>query len=135
MEKKKLPSEKRCTKCGEMKPLDQFFRDKKGKYGRKSVCKACVADYKKEYSKRNASKRSKKSRPEARKLHKAVSEGRQEACSECGSSLGWFNEEEQVGFVKEHFISSKEGALCMLCFAKLYSKKGFINQQNERKVR
>ena len=30
-----------CTKCGEEKPLEEFYTDKHGKYGRKSVCKEC----------------------------------------------------------------------------------------------
>jgi hypothetical protein len=30
-----------CTHCGEVKPLDEFHRESKGKYGRNSVCKKC----------------------------------------------------------------------------------------------
>ena len=30
-----------CTKCEEEKPLEEFYTDKHGKYGRKSVCKEC----------------------------------------------------------------------------------------------
>lgn len=33
---------KRCTKCGAVKPLDEFFPEKKGKYGVRGSCKACV---------------------------------------------------------------------------------------------
>lgn len=36
-------SEKACTKCGETKPLTEFFRQKRGKFGRRSMCKACVS--------------------------------------------------------------------------------------------
>lgn len=36
-----IPSEKRCTKCGEVKPLDAFGREKRGKYGRRGECKTC----------------------------------------------------------------------------------------------
>lgn len=30
-----------CTKCGEEKPLEEFSRNKQGKYGRRAFCKAC----------------------------------------------------------------------------------------------
>ena len=32
---------KRCTKCGETKPLDAFNRDASKKYGRRSRCREC----------------------------------------------------------------------------------------------
>lgn len=35
--------ERACTKCGLTKPLDQFSRAPRGKYGRKASCKACDA--------------------------------------------------------------------------------------------
>lgn len=47
------PDVKRCSKCGEVKPLVDFSRSK----GRpKSECKACFAKYHREYYKRNAEK-------------------------------------------------------------------------------
>lgn len=36
---------KTCSKCGEAKPLDEFNKDKKGKYGRQVYCRSCVAEY------------------------------------------------------------------------------------------
>ena len=30
-----------CTKCGEEKPLEEFSRNKQGKYGRRAFCKEC----------------------------------------------------------------------------------------------
>lgn len=36
---------KRCSKCGETKPLDQFSRDKRTKDGRRSNCKGCQRAY------------------------------------------------------------------------------------------
>lgn len=32
---------KRCSKCGEVKPLDEFFRNRKARDGRHSSCKVC----------------------------------------------------------------------------------------------
>lgn len=34
---------KTCNKCGESKSLDLFPPDKKGKHGRKGICRACKA--------------------------------------------------------------------------------------------
>lgn len=38
--------EKTCTKCSITKPIDQFYRQKRGLYGRKSTCKDCCRLYK-----------------------------------------------------------------------------------------
>ncbi len=36
-----MTNTKRCTKCGETKPLDAFHRDASKKYGRHSRCREC----------------------------------------------------------------------------------------------
>ena len=33
--------QKQCTKCGVVKPLDEFYKNVKGKYGANSYCKLC----------------------------------------------------------------------------------------------
>ena len=38
-------TERRCTKCGMVKPLAEFDKGKKGLYGRQSVCKTCKHEY------------------------------------------------------------------------------------------
>ena len=40
--------QKRCTKCGEEKPLEMFSKNKKGKYGGSSRCKECDKEYRQE---------------------------------------------------------------------------------------
>jgi hypothetical protein len=35
------PAYKRCTTCGERKPLTEFHRQRWGRYGRRSTCKVC----------------------------------------------------------------------------------------------
>lgn len=35
-----------CTKCGEIKALDEFSPHKRGKYGRQPQCRECVKEYK-----------------------------------------------------------------------------------------
>lgn len=37
-----LPTEKPCSKCRQVKPLEQFSRQALGKYGRTASCKECV---------------------------------------------------------------------------------------------
>jgi hypothetical protein len=39
-----------CTKCNTEKLLDNFFKDKNGKYGVKSKCKKCVNEYMNTYN-------------------------------------------------------------------------------------
>ncbi|MGP5376393.1 HNH endonuclease [Brachybacterium alimentarium] len=37
-----MSTTKRCTRCREAKPLEEYSRDKLGRYGRKSRCKPCA---------------------------------------------------------------------------------------------
>jgi chemotaxis protein histidine kinase CheA len=41
----KITMEKKCTKCGEVKSLDEFHYSKKGKHRKKSMCKDCCKKY------------------------------------------------------------------------------------------
>lgn len=62
---------KKCSKCGEVKSLDEFFNDKRAKKGKRSWCKKCeikqnkeweknnkewIADYRKKYQQKNKEK-------------------------------------------------------------------------------
>lgn len=40
-----IPSHRCCTKCGQEKPMADFGNAKKGRYGKKSKCKACEKEY------------------------------------------------------------------------------------------
>ena len=48
---------KTCTKCGVVKPLDDFHRDKRRPDGRRPDCKECVREYKRCYHEENRDKR------------------------------------------------------------------------------
>lgn len=37
------PVSKRCSRCGEVKPLDDFHRRRSSRDGRQPYCKACIA--------------------------------------------------------------------------------------------
>lgn len=39
------PKSRSCAKCGVEKPLEEFHRQKDGKFGRRSLCKVCTAKY------------------------------------------------------------------------------------------
>lgn len=61
------PTHKRCTKCGEVKPLAEFHRAAWGRYGHTSQCKACKRDYRQANLKagREAVRRYREKNPEA----------------------------------------------------------------------
>jgi 5-methylcytosine-specific restriction endonuclease McrA len=44
---------KQCTRCNEVKNIDQFHKSKTGKYGLSSYCKECSNKYQKEYYNNN----------------------------------------------------------------------------------
>ena len=43
--------EKRCIKCGEIKPLSSFYKDKGKKDGYMNICKSCASEYSERYYK------------------------------------------------------------------------------------
>ena len=53
---------KTCTKCGVVKPLDDFHRDKRSPDGRRSDCKECVREYKRRYLEENRDKERERNR-------------------------------------------------------------------------
>ena len=48
--------EKKCSKCGKVKPLDEFSKQKRGKFGVRAHCKSCMAEYQKQYQEANREK-------------------------------------------------------------------------------
>jgi len=52
-----LVATKRCTKCGEEKPLDEFSRDRRASTGRLSACKQCQSQYNAAYHAANAERK------------------------------------------------------------------------------
>jgi hypothetical protein len=40
-----MPDTKKCSKCGEIKPVGDFHRSKQDSQGRQSRCKACCKEY------------------------------------------------------------------------------------------
>ena len=65
---------KECTKCGEIKPLYSFHKDKSGAFGLRYFCIKCVSDYQKG-EKRQAAERMRrwrKSNPEKNRAQSAL---------------------------------------------------------------
>ncbi len=79
-------SKKRCTKCGLVKPLEEFVKDVRNKDGRGSRCKDCEAERQRLYFKKNPglsrehSRKRREAHPECdREWRKAHPEKRREA--------------------------------------------------------
>jgi DNA repair exonuclease SbcCD ATPase subunit len=49
-----LPKSRVCTKCGEEKLLEEFYKNKSGTYGRQSYCKLCNKQYRQENKEKKA---------------------------------------------------------------------------------
>ena len=49
-------TEKRCSKCGELKPISEFFKDNDRPCGYRAACKKCKSDQKKQYRELNRDK-------------------------------------------------------------------------------
>lgn len=47
---------KTCTRCGETKPLDDFYAEKNGKFGKRSRCKTCYKAASVEWARKNPDK-------------------------------------------------------------------------------
>ena len=56
------PTEKECKKCGEVKPLTEFYNQKSTKDGKRTQCKSCIDEYTNTYNKKNRKKLNEKAR-------------------------------------------------------------------------
>jgi formate dehydrogenase maturation protein FdhE len=50
-------TEKKCTKCGRIKPIAEFYKRKRNKDGARSACNTCCALYGKAWRKKNSEKK------------------------------------------------------------------------------
>lgn len=69
---------RRCTKCAVVKPLLEFSKAPRGKYGHKSSCKACDA------IRASANKESRRLPPGERERRLHARRGDTKQCSQCG---------------------------------------------------
>ena len=59
--------EKKCRECGETKPLEEYHKQKTGKYGRRARCKLCVNACQKAYNQSEARKAKRKAYDQSEK--------------------------------------------------------------------
>ena len=81
---------KPCSRCKSIKPLEDFYADKKRKDGRQSYCKECAKDHFKKWSDKKPETRlrhaewKRSRRDESRKKYLAYMDGK--LCVDCGIS-------------------------------------------------
>lgn len=136
-----MPVEKACSKCGELKRLEDFYPDASKKDGRHTVCKECVkADRRsrfaadpdkfrarnKEYSQSAKGKASAQVRQRA--LRQAALDAYGNKCSCCGESRWEFLTIEHVGGWGAEHRKQGDGATAILQWLKKvgYPKDGTI---------
>lgn len=67
---------KTCSRCGEDKPLSEFYRDRSSPSGRRGACKACVIDTASDWQRNNRDRRAEYMREYRRNHPERVRSGR-----------------------------------------------------------
>ena len=105
----------RCSRCGEVKSLDQFNRGRTKPHGRQSYCRECRLEYERtesaRVSQRKTARKLRQEYPERIKARKAVwsalSAGRLTrplTCSDCGCT-GRLEADHCCGDAEEHWLT------------------------------
>jgi hypothetical protein len=118
---------KRCSKCKEVKPLDEFVKDNRKKYGRGSHCCACKSKAGSDWVKRNPEKHNAYYRGKPPKRKKPVSPEvrRAYAVKEYGITVTEYNE-----------MLNEQNGLCAICGSDNKGKTLHIDHEHKtRKVR
>jgi len=106
---------KRCTKCGEEKPLDSFPRERRSSDGVTARCKECTSNYQREWREQRGGNLYDRTirygiSPEE---YEELLDEQLNCCACCGSS----NPRRKAGFVidHDHETGSIRGLLCHNC--------------------
>jgi hypothetical protein len=82
---------KRCSMCGEVKPLDAFHRNRVRSDGRQTVCKECKSGYNATYYAANASRhrdmRSAQRQAMREDVGAIIERAKSQPCADCGRSF------------------------------------------------
>ena len=120
-------AKKRCSNCGDTKPLSEFSKRKAAKDGLQSQCKACVAAYDKQYREENPEKcaaRCKKyyeeHREEMAAYGKKYREENQENVAVAKKRYCEENREEVVAYNQRYYEENREQ---ILASAKRYNEE------------
>ena len=127
---------KKCRRCGEVKPLSEYNKDKKNKDGHESKCKKCKLEYMKEYHAKNKEKileykKEYYSRPE-------VKDKRSEYCKEYNSRPEVKERRKCLNLQKNYGITLEErdemieeqGGGCKLCHVDLDSVEPYVDHNH-----
>jgi len=78
---------KTCSKCGEVKPLDDFYKNKANKDGASCWCKTCKNEYSKQYFRENPNKIRHIKKKYHHSLKKKVLSILGDSCECCGTNI------------------------------------------------
>ena len=100
-----VPPAKRCTKCGETKPLDEFYAKPTGKLGRASACKACAGTKAREYQAANPEReKARRAARYARERGQAIADARTWAIANAerarATKAAWYAENREASIVR-----------------------------------
>jgi hypothetical protein len=95
--------EKKCTKCKEVKSLDEFGNFKKGKHGKAYQCKSCFKDYFKKYKQDNKEK--------IKEYNKKYKQDNKEKIKEYNKKYKQDNKEELKKKRKEYYDENRDKCL------------------------
>lgn len=81
---------KLCTKCGKVKPISEFGKNKSKKDGLQSHCKECVREYKKKHYSENKEYYLEKARTYRQRCREDLNDYKNTLkCSICGEDRWW----------------------------------------------
>jgi hypothetical protein len=152
------PGEKKCSKCGEIKPKIEFYKDSTKKGGLKSCCKLCDGGRLRNYRRTKAGKkihreknsrwyqsRGKRLRRQKRKdapekdrargtVYRAVRDGRLPKvktlnCEDCGGSANHYHHE---SYKKEHWLDVIP--LCSVCHSARHNIEQVATQPQTKQL-
>lgn len=88
--------DKKCSKCGEVKPIEMFHNDKNGRDGHKNYCKSCQSEMSKQHRARNLeritvyqAKYRAENRERQEKERKDKYNALKTPCVKCGETRTW----------------------------------------------
>ena len=106
---------KTCTKCGVVKPLDDFHRYKTGAGGRKPHCKECVREYKRRYYEENRDKERERNRryyeenrDKVREYNRRYYEGNRDKVREYKRSYREENRDKMLDYKRRYYEENRD---------------------------
>ena len=112
-----LKQERFCSRCDIKKDLDEFYKSKLGKYGRRSICISCDKNYSKEWASNN---------PEKRREYGRI------ACRKHSDKRKVYYRFRSYGITKEEFdeMVRKQNGRCAICWTEPNGKRPLVVDHN-----